>query len=154
MLFHWIQVRGESDSAYSLADMQELDPQYACTWSDVDALVTKMREEWKVLSICDIVLNHACNNSQWKVFFTEISCGHFIFQIFHWFCVKLFKINSEYVHRVRAHPECTFNCFNCPHLRPAFILDRVLFYFTVDVDNGKWIERGIPKGNHAFTCYM
>ena len=43
--------------------MQELDPQYACTWDDVEGLVTKMRKEWKVLSICDIVLNHASNGS-------------------------------------------------------------------------------------------
>lgn len=59
------QVRGHSDSAYSLYDMQDLDPQYDCTWSDVSGLVTKMRDEWKVMSICDIVLNHAANNSDW-----------------------------------------------------------------------------------------
>ena len=47
---------------------------------------------------------------------------------------------------IRQHPECTFNCFNSPHLRPAFLLDRVFFYFSVDVDLGLWVEDGIPKG--------
>ena len=106
------QVRGHSDSAYSLFDMHDLDPQYACVWSDVAGLVAKMRDEWNMLSICDIVLNHAANNSVW----------------------------------VREHPECTYNLSNCPHLRPAFLLDRMFYYCTVDIDDGKWVDRGVPKG--------
>ena len=35
---------------------------------------------------------------------------------------------------------------NCPHLRPAFLLDRVFYYCTVDIEEGRWVEEGIPKG--------
>lgn len=92
--------------------MHDLDPQYKCVWSDVAGLVSKMRDEWNMLSICDIVLNHAANNSVW----------------------------------VREHPECTFNLSNSPHLRPAFLLDRMFYYCSVDIDNGMWADRGVPKG--------
>ncbi len=60
---------------------------------ELDAVVKKMRDEWNVLSICDIVLNHTANESDW----------------------------------IRAHPECSYNVNNSKHLRPAFLLDRVLY---------------------------
>ena len=60
---------------------------------------------------------------------------------------KLFLLFLKFIlDWIRQHPECTFNCFNSPHLRPAFLLDRVFFYFSVDVDLGLWVEDGIPKG--------
>ena len=36
---------GGSNSAYSLADQLELNPTFAAKWSDIDALVKKMRAE-------------------------------------------------------------------------------------------------------------
>lgn len=33
--------------------------------ADVEAITDKMRRDWRVLSICDIVLNHTANESKW-----------------------------------------------------------------------------------------
>ncbi len=71
-----------------------------------------MDQDWGVLSLCDIVLNHTSKETGW----------------------------------LRDHPEASYNCSNCPHLRPAFALDQVMIRLSVDVAKGLWVERGIPKG--------
>lgn len=43
-----------------------------------------------------------------------------------------------------SHPECTYNCINSPHLRPAYILDAALFELTIQVACGEWDFKGIP----------
>jgi len=43
-----------------------------------------------------------------------------------------------------SHPECTYNCINYPHLRPAYILDAMFFELTVQVAAGEWEFKGIP----------
>lgn len=35
------------------------------------------------------------------------------------------------------HPECAHNLHNSPHLRPAYILDSVIYEFLLDVGRGK-----------------
>lgn len=64
-----------------------------------------------MLSICDIVLNHTANESEWLL----------------------------------EHPEATYNVANCPHLRPALLLDYVLTKLTEDVGRGDYEHRGIPR---------
>ncbi|XP_025994344.2 glycogen debranching enzyme isoform X2 [Solenopsis invicta] len=110
-----IQELGQSKSSYSLKNQAMLNPLFndnnkIITYHDIKTLTNKMRTEWKMLSICDIVLNHTANESPFLV----------------------------------SHPECTYNCINSPHLRPAYILDAVLFELTTQVASGAWEFKGIP----------
>ncbi|XP_024943750.1 glycogen debranching enzyme [Cephus cinctus] len=110
-----IQELGASKSSYSLSDQLKLNPSFSdddkeTTFDDVEEFVTKMHNEWNMLSICDIVLNHTANESPFLI----------------------------------AHPECTYNSMNSPHLRPAYILDAALFELTVQVAAGEWEFKGIP----------
>ncbi|KAH9644774.1 hypothetical protein HF086_016268 [Spodoptera exigua] len=43
------------------------------------------------------------------------------------------------------HPEATYNCSNCPHLRPAALLDALLARLTADVARGDLEARGVPR---------
>lgn len=116
-----VQALGASGSSYSIADQLRLNPAFgACpgreaTFADVENLVTKMRTEWKMLSICDVVLNHTANETPW----------------------------------LSAHPDATYNCSNCPHLRPAALLDALLARLTADVARGAHEARGVPRAPSA-----
>lgn len=43
------------------------------------------------------------------------------------------------------HPEASYNCLNCPHLRPAALLDALLARLTADVARGDYEARGVPR---------
>uniref|UniRef100_A0A8B9GX02 Glycogen debranching enzyme n=1 Tax=Astyanax mexicanus TaxID=7994 RepID=A0A8B9GX02_ASTMX len=65
-----LQTLGESRSCYSLADQLELNPDFSppgqnYTWTDVGDLVEKMKKEWDMLCITDVVYNHTAANSVW-----------------------------------------------------------------------------------------
>lgn len=65
-----LQTLGKSRSCYSLADQLQLNPDFSragktYNWSDVGKLVEKMRREWNMLSITDVVYNHTASNSKW-----------------------------------------------------------------------------------------
>lgn len=45
---------------------------------------------------------------------------------------------------LNEHPEATYNCSNCPHLRPAALLDALLARLTADVARGDHEARGVP----------
>ncbi|XP_050313135.1 glycogen debranching enzyme isoform X2 [Anthonomus grandis grandis] len=111
-----IQQLGVSKSCYSLSEQLKLNPSFStgeakqATFEDVEKLISKMRKEWKVLSVCDIVLNHTANESEW----------------------------------IKEHPEATYNCLNCPYLRPAYLLDAAFHHFSMDIKKGYYEDRGIP----------
>ncbi|XP_051556347.1 glycogen debranching enzyme-like isoform X2 [Myxocyprinus asiaticus] len=65
-----LQTLGVSRSCYSLADQLELNPDFSppghtYTWTDVGNLVEKMKNEWNMLCITDVVYNHTAANSKW-----------------------------------------------------------------------------------------
>ncbi|XP_036376850.1 glycogen debranching enzyme-like isoform X2 [Megalops cyprinoides] len=65
-----LQMLGLSRSCYSLADQLELNPDFSLpgqkrTWADVGKLVEKLKKEWNVACITDVVYNHTAANSKW-----------------------------------------------------------------------------------------
>lgn len=58
-----LQALGESRSCYSLAHQLQLNPDFSrpnkkYTWDDVGQLVQKLKREWGMLCITDVVYNH------------------------------------------------------------------------------------------------
>ncbi|KAG9351106.1 hypothetical protein JZ751_024996 [Albula glossodonta] len=65
-----LQTLGLSRSCYSLADQLELNPDFSArgkksTWADMGNLVEKLRKEWNMACITDVVYNHTAANSKW-----------------------------------------------------------------------------------------
>ncbi|XP_061746464.1 glycogen debranching enzyme [Nerophis ophidion] len=65
-----LQTLGASRSCYSLADQLAFSPEFSTkgqnySWADVGGLVEKLRREWNMLCITDVVYNHTAANSQW-----------------------------------------------------------------------------------------
>ncbi|KAK6045756.1 hypothetical protein COOONC_16739 [Cooperia oncophora] len=107
---------GISNSSYSLSDHHALiqtihEQDHQVTFDDVEKMVQKLEKEWNMLTIQDVVWNHAAKNAKW----------------------------------LQEHPECAYNCLNSPHLRPAFVVDRVYHHFGREVGEGKWASRGVPE---------
>lgn len=42
------------------------------------------------------------------------------------------------------HPECTYNLVNSPHLRPAFLVDRIIANVSHGIATGQYLERDMP----------
>uniref|UniRef100_A0A1A9WR90 Glycogen debranching enzyme n=1 Tax=Glossina brevipalpis TaxID=37001 RepID=A0A1A9WR90_9MUSC len=66
-----VQELGASRSAYSLRDQLRVNSDFAkskgekVNFEDIEVVVKKLREDWQIASICDIVLNHTANESEW-----------------------------------------------------------------------------------------
>ena len=63
---------GSSHSAYSLSDQRSLNTTFSsgdteASFDDVKMIIDTVREEWGMVSICDIVLNHTANDTPWLV---------------------------------------------------------------------------------------
>ncbi|XP_046879349.1 glycogen debranching enzyme-like isoform X1 [Hypomesus transpacificus] len=74
-----LQKLGLSRSCYSLADQLELNPDFSppgknYTWMDVGQLVDKLKKEWNMVCITDVVYNHTAANSKWIRLHPE--CGY------------------------------------------------------------------------------
>ena len=91
------QALGASNSAYSLADQHGLN----VTFSSGSSKATLGDVEEIVDSM----------RSEWGVLsICDIVLNH----------------TANETPWLREHPEASYNLFNCPHLRPAFIMDRVI----------------------------
>ncbi|VEN50334.1 unnamed protein product, partial [Callosobruchus maculatus] len=112
-----IQELGNSNSSYSLREYLKLNPTFEKddgkmpTFDEIEMFVSELRTQWKMTSICDVVLNHMANESQF----------------------------------LHDNPDVTYNCSNCPYMRPAYLLDVALHCFSMDVKKGLYEDRGIPK---------
>jgi glycogen debranching enzyme len=68
-----LQERGESDSPYSIRDQFKYDPSmFATKESDggqakISEILKIARDEYGLLSLTDVVLNHTANDSPWLV---------------------------------------------------------------------------------------
>jgi len=69
-----LQTRGESGSPYSILDQLKFDPELFVEAgakevgdgvAEIGAMVKKCREQYGLLSLTDVVLNHTANNSPW-----------------------------------------------------------------------------------------
>lgn len=67
-----LQERGESDSPYSIRNQMKYDPSLFTSQAGADGGVTQIeamlkiaREEYGLLSLTDVVLNHTANDSPW-----------------------------------------------------------------------------------------
>uniref|UniRef100_A0AAY4AWI4 Glycogen debranching enzyme n=1 Tax=Denticeps clupeoides TaxID=299321 RepID=A0AAY4AWI4_9TELE len=74
-----LQPLGQSRSCYALTDQLELNPDFSppgksYTWTDVGNLVARVKTEWNVLCITDVVYNHTAVNSEWLQLHPE--CGY------------------------------------------------------------------------------
>ncbi|PWN22903.1 putative 4-alpha-glucanotransferase [Microstroma glucosiphilum] len=102
-----LQVRGSSNSPYSIADQLDFahdmfDAKAGRSSSREERAATlkswlqKIRKEYGMLSLMDVVLNHTANSSEW----------------------------------LNEHPEAGYTPENSPHLTPAEELDRALYEFS------------------------
>ncbi|XP_028666965.1 glycogen debranching enzyme isoform X1 [Erpetoichthys calabaricus] len=74
-----LQTLGLSRSCYSLADQLELNPDFSrpgkkYSWIEVGKLVDKLKKEWNMLCLTDVVYNHTAANSKWLTQHPE--CGY------------------------------------------------------------------------------
>lgn len=72
-----LQALGASGSGYSLADQLRLDPRLGASFADLEGLLGRLRAEWRVATICDVVLNHTANETPWLAEHPEAAynCG-------------------------------------------------------------------------------
>ncbi|KAK0522150.1 bifunctional 4-alpha-glucanotransferase/amylo-alpha-1,6-glucosidase [Tilletia horrida] len=105
-----LNVRGASDSPYSIANQTDFAPDLFEKGSkaaqsrqgriqEVAKWIAKFRDEWGLLSMTDVVLNHTASDSEW----------------------------------LNEHPDAGYNPLNSPHLTGAAELDEALHKFSADL---------------------
>ena len=138
--FSPIQELGLSNSAYCLKDQLQLNPVFTpkgsvkqYTFTDVKKLVDLMHKDWEMLSITDLVLNHTANESPWILEHPE--CSYNLMRAVYQVVRALW---------ILEHPECSYNLINSPHLKPAYVLDRIIWHYSMEIAEGRWRSKGVP----------
>ncbi|PVD23275.1 hypothetical protein C0Q70_16541, partial [Pomacea canaliculata] len=111
-----VQELGISNSAYSIRDQLKLSPVYSANPGMI-----------YTLNDLDALVRKMEN--EWGVLsMTDLVFNH----------------TSKDSPWLFQHPECSYNLENSPHLRPAYILDRILHHFSLEVAQGRWVKHGVP----------
>ena len=104
-----IQDLGKSNSSYSIKDQLKLNP-----------IFSKPGQNYGFKDVENLV---AKLNREWKTLsMTDLVFNHT-------------ANNSDWLFE---HPECGYNLHNAPHLKPAYLLDRILAHFSMEVGEGKY----------------
>lgn len=113
-----VQELGISNSAYSIRNQLQLSPVYTRPGS---------AKKYNLNDLENLVNN--LNNNLRLISLSDLVYNH----------------TSKDSPWVLEHPECAFNLDNSPHLRPAYILDRIFENFSLEVSKGRWEKDGIPQ---------
>ncbi len=111
-----LQVLGASGSAYCVADHSALMGAVQADWTELEAFLQRLRAQEGLLSMTDLVWNHAASNCPWLLQHPE--CGY----------------------SVSLDPQ---QPVNSPHLRPALELDLALQRLQDAIRAGQ--VPGLPK---------
>lgn len=110
-----IQELGKSNSAYALKGQHTLSPAYS-----------PPGQQYTLEDVKDLV---KFMKDEWDILsLTDLVFNH----------------TANESPWIQEHPECAYNVINSPHLKPAYLLDRILWHFSLDVASGKWRHCGIP----------
>ncbi|GAB1601007.1 glycogen debranching enzyme-like isoform X1 [Argonauta hians] len=110
-----LQELGRSNSSYSIRNQLTLNPIFS---------------QGEEISFKDVANFTRWLNKQWKMLTA---------------CDLVFNHTSFCSPWLQDHPECAFNMQNSPHLKPGFIVDRIFHYFSLEVCQGKWTDKGVPS---------
>ncbi|XP_045765102.1 glycogen debranching enzyme [Maniola jurtina] len=111
-----VQARGASDSAYSIADQLRVDARFGAPGAPEPGYA-------------DVERVVADMQRDWKMLsISDVVLNH----------------TANETPWLAEHPEATYNCHNCPHLRVAALLDALLARLTADVARGA-LEPAVPR---------
>ncbi|KAK6188701.1 hypothetical protein SNE40_004828 [Patella caerulea] len=111
-----VQELGISNSAYSIRNQLRLNPLYY--------------EKGKQNSLDDVEDIIRMMKKEWQVLsLTDLVYNH----------------TAKDSPWILEHPDSVYNLDNSPHLKPAYLIDRIFHHFSLQVADGKWEAKGVPS---------